>query len=451
MDLETYARVVEENYQRLADILLSSNPDASKMQRLLTIDLLPTPPMKRGYAIWSEGLLAEAFAGLPTSAFPALLERLRTATDNQDTSRLYKALTMWGDRFATSLSDWLYSDTIRLQDCAIYGLTLYAKGLNALCDAETPSVESRLHQTHYPELARFTRDWELGVAPAALLSGHPRQALSQQLGKLLTDAADDAQRIAMLRCIGRLRAPYQPAPGLADAISALASDATSRTLEREAVIALCYLDRAHASEYIRQHWLHGEPQRNMAAEILGLARTDTAFEILQELMADPSAETRRKAISSIESFESGDALHVLLTRQDADAKTQRQLLRSRNQLKRRLQRKSGSRRSPSAIYSISPLVLLSQAPGKPIFTERELSAAIAPGLIADISSSRRYAVELGLLQRQGDVYRLSGMGTAAHWVEGYLQAGLDRYAGQPSDRQALGLGRQRENLNRSGI
>ena len=441
MDLETYARVVEENYQRLADILLSSHPDISKIQRLLAIDLLPTPPMKRGYAIWSEGLLAEAFAGLPTSAFPALLERLRTATDNQDTSRLYKALTMWGDRFATALSDWLYSDTIRLQDCAIYGLTLYAKGLNALCDAETPSVESRLHQTHYPEFARFTRDWELGVAPAALLSGHPRQALSQQLGKMLTDAVDDAQRIAMLRCIGRLRAPHQPAPGLADTISRLASDATSRTLEREAVIALCYLDRAHASEYIRQHWLQGEPQRTMAAEILGLVRTDTAFEMLQELMADPSAETRRKAIASIESFESTDALRVLHTRQDADAKTQRQLLRSRNQLKRRLQRTSSStRRSPSAIYSISPLVLLSQAPGKPIFTERELSDAIAPGLIADISSSRRYAVELGLLQRQGDVYRLSSMGTAVHWVEGYLQAGLERYAGQPSDCQALGQG-----------
>ena len=444
MDLETYARVVEENYQRLADILLSSNSDASKMQRLLAIDLLPAPPMKRGYAIWSEGLLAEAFASLPTSAFPALLECLRTATDNQDTSRLYKALTMWGDQFAMALSDWLYSDTIRLQDCAIYGLTLYAKGLNALCDAETPSVESRLHQTNYPELARITRDWELSIAPAALLSGHPRQALSQQLGKMLTDAADDTQRIAMLRCIGRLCAPHQPAPGLADAISGLASDATSRTLEREAVIALCYLDRAHASEYIRQHWLHGEPQRNMAAEILGLVRTHTAFEMLQELMADPNAETRCKAISSIESFASADALRVLHTRQDADAKTQRQLLRSRNQLKRRLQRKSSStRRSPSAIYSISPLVLLSQAPGKPIFTERELSAAIAPGLIADIASSRRYAVELGLLQRQGDVYRLSGMGTAAHWVEGYLQAGLDRYAGQPSDRQALGLGRVR--------
>ena len=182
----------------------------------------------------------------------------------------------------------------------------------------------------------------------------------------------------------------------------------------------------------------------MAAEILGLVRTDTAFEMLQELLADPNAETRRKAISSIESFASADALRVLHTHQDADAKTQRQLLRSRNQLKRRLQRKSSStRRSPSAIYSISPLVLLSQAPGKPIFTERELSAAIVPGLIADISSSRRYAVELGLLQRQGDVYRLSGMGTAAHWVEGYLQAGLERYAGQLSDRQALGLGRAR--------
>src|SRR5215470_11779395 len=133
MELQTYAGVVEDNYQRLADILLSANPDASKVQRLLSIDFLPAPPIPRGYAIWSEGLLAEAFACFPTTAFPALCERLRSATAHQDTSRLYKALTMWGDRFAMALSDWLVSDTIRLHVRAIHGLTLYAKGLNALC------------------------------------------------------------------------------------------------------------------------------------------------------------------------------------------------------------------------------------------------------------------------------------------------------------------------------
>ena len=46
----------------------------------------------------------------------------------------------------------------------------------------------------------------------------------------------------------------------------------------------------------------------------------------------------------------------------------------------------------------------------------------------DVSSSRRYAVELGLLERHADVYRLSGMGTAIHWVETYLQEGLRRFA-----------------------
>ena len=177
MDVHTYTGVVEDNYQRLADLLLSADPDASKVQRLLALDLLPAPPIPRGYAIWSEGLLAEAFACFPTVAFPALFERLRTATAHQDTSRLYKALTMWGDRFATALSAWLASDTLRLQARAIHGLTLYAKGLNALCDAEAPSLETHLHQTNYAELVRFTRDWDLGVAPAALLSGHPRHAL----------------------------------------------------------------------------------------------------------------------------------------------------------------------------------------------------------------------------------------------------------------------------------
>jgi hypothetical protein len=434
MELHTYAGVVEDNYQRLADVLLSSEPDASKVQRLLSIDFLPAPPIKRGYAIWSEGLLAEAFACFPTLAFPALLDRLRTLSDNQDTTRLYKALTMWGDRFAIALSDWLASDTLRLQERAIQGLTLYAKGLNAVCDAEAPALESRLHQTNYPELVRFTRAWALGVAPAAFLSGHPRHALAHQVGQMVVEVADEAQRIAMLRCLGRLCVPHQPAPDLVDAIATLAAEATSRLLEREAVIALCHLDRAQACAYMRQHWLDAEPQRSMAAELLGLARTHTAFELLLELMVDPSAATRHKALASLASFASEDALRVLHARQDPDPKTQRQLLRSRHELRRRVQRPSASpRRGPSAIYGISPLVLLAHVPGHAVFTERELSAALAPGLIADLSSSRRYAVELGLFARQSDVYRLSGMGAAVHWVEGYLQAGVRRYGGQPSD------------------
>src|SRR5919109_391411 len=194
MDLHTYAGVVEDNYQRLADILLSADSDAAKVQRLLALDLLPAPPVPRGYAIWSAGLLAEAFACFPTAAFPALWERLRTATANQDTARLYKALTMWGDRFAIALSDWLASDTIRLQERAIQGLTLYAKGLNAVCDVEAPALEPRLHQTNYPELVRFTRDWDLGVAPAAFLSGHPRPALAHQVGMLMVETDDEARR-----------------------------------------------------------------------------------------------------------------------------------------------------------------------------------------------------------------------------------------------------------------
>jgi hypothetical protein len=122
---------------------------------------------------------------------------------------------------------------------------------------------------------------------------------------------------------------------------------------------------------------------------------------------------------------------VLNARQDPDPQTQRLLLRSRHDLRRRLQRQSTStQHRPGAIYAISPLIFLSQVPGQAIFTEREWSAALAPGLLADIASSRRYAVELGLVERQGDVYRLSGRGAAVHWVEGYLQAGVRRYGDQ---------------------
>ena len=94
---------------------------------------------------------------------------------------------------------------------------------------------------------------------------------------------------------------------------------------------------------------------------------------------------------------------------------------------------SAVRKRHNAVYSISPLALLLQTPTTPIFSERELNASIAPDLIADVSSSRRYAVELGLLERHADVYRLSGMGTAVHWVETSLQEGLRRFA-------AIGVG-----------
>jgi hypothetical protein len=434
MDVHTYTDVVEDNYQRLADILLSPDSDASKVQRLLSLALLPAPPIPRGYAIWSEGLLAEAFACFPTVAFPALFERLRTATANQDTSRLSKALTMWGDRFATALSAWLASDTLRLQARAIQGLTLYAKGLNALCDVETPSLASCLHQTNYAELVRCTRDWDLGVAPAVLLAGHPRHVLAHQVGQMVVEATDEARRIAMLRCLGRLCVPHHPAPALVATLATLAAEADSRVLEREAIIALCHLDRTQACAYMRQHWLAGTPQRTMAAELLGLARTSAAFELLLELMVDPQADTRRKALASLASFASEDALRVLHAHEDPDPQTQRQLLRSRQELRRRVHHPAAApRRGPSAIYGIAPLVLLAHAPGQAVFTERALSTALPPGLIADSASSRRYAVELGLFERQGDVYRLSGLGAAVHWVEGYLQAGVRRFGWQPCD------------------
>lgn len=431
MELEKYAQVVEENYQCLADILLSSGPNASKVERLLSIELSPVTPVKRGYAIWSEGLLAEALACFPTQAFPRLLDVLQTAPDHKDLSLIYKALTMWGDGFASTLSDWLDVADRRLQGRAIHGVTRYAKLLNTLCDAETPSIETRLHRENYPELARLMREWEIGVAPIATLSDTPRMTLSQQLSHLLTDMADNAQQIAILRCLGRLCSPKLPLSDVVEKIVAVATDATSRTLEGEAVIALCHLDPAQASEHILQYWLQDDQRRNTAAEILGLVRTETAFEMLQELIADTNAATRRKAIASIESFGSVEALDVLNSLREPDQKTQRQLLRSRNQLKRRIQRKSlSARQGQHTVYAISPLILLSQVPAKPVFSERALQASINPDLIADISSSRRYAVELGLLERRADVYRLSGMGAAIHWVEAYLQEGLRRFAAE---------------------
>ncbi len=428
MELETYAQAVEENYQNLADILLDASSDEATVQRLLSINLAPVPPMKRGYAIWSEGIWAEVLACFPTEAFPQLIARLRTAPDDVDISRIYKALTMWGDGFASAMADWLHTADVRLQGRAVQGLTLYGELLNTLYDVDTPSVEMQLHRDNYPELARLTRDWEVGVAPTARLTGAPRATVIQPLMHLLSDGLDESQQIAVLRCLRRLYDPAQPLESVVESITDFAAHAASRTVEREAVIALCHLDRDRASAYMRAHWRQDEQRRQMAAEMLGLARTEAAFDMLRELMTEPHAETRRKAISSMESFESAEALEVLSTLQESDSKTHRQLLRSRSQLKRRLQRKAvQARKGQGAIYAVSPLVLLSQAPAKPVFSERALTLAMAPGLIEDISSSRRYAVELGLLERRTDLYRLSGMGAAIQWVEAYVQEGLGRF------------------------
>jgi len=394
--------------------------------------------MKRGYAIWSEGIWAEALACFPTDAFPRLLDVLRTAPDDKDLSLIYKALTMWGDRFATTLSDWLYTSDDRLRGRAIHGLTLYGELLNTLCDADAPSIETQLHRENYPELTRMRREWEIGIAPLAMLAGTPRFTLSEQLAYLLTGVTNDAQQIAILRCLRRLGgSPVELMVEVAEPIVTTATAAASRSLEREAVIALCYLARDRATDYMEQHWRQDEQQRQMAAEILGLVRTETAFEMLRELLADSNAETRRKAIASMEAFETTEALDVLNALQESDHKTYRQLLRSRSRLKRHLQRRSHpieAGKGQGTIYAISPLVLLSQAPAKPVFSEKALTTSVPPELIADISSSRRYAVELGLLERRADLYRLSGMGAAVRWVESYVQVGLSCFAADDRDQ-----------------
>ncbi len=427
--LETYADVVEENYHHLADILLSSASDASKVAQLLGLDFLSVPTVKRGYVIWSEGIWAETLACFPTAAFPRLVQALRSSPGDERLSLLCKALTMWGDHFADALSPWLDEGDAQLQGRAIRGLTLYAKALHTFCNAETPSIEQQLYRDQNSELPRLMRDREIGVAPPAALSGTPRLRLSQQLSHLLTHASDESQHIAILRCLGQLHHPKLALPEIAEHVAHVATHAPSRAVEREAVVALCHLNREQASAHMRTHWLHNAPERSMAAEILGFIRTASAFEMLQELLTDANAETRRKAISSLEAFASVQALEVLDALEERDQKAHRQLLRSRSQLKRRLQRKGVPvRKRHNALYSISPLALLLQTPTTPIFSERELNASIAPDLIADVSSSRRYAVELGLLERHADVYRLSGMGTAVHWVETYLQEGLSRFA-----------------------
>jgi hypothetical protein len=433
--LGTYAKAVEANYHRLAEIFLSSASESRKVERLMEIQFTPVPTIKGGYIVWWEGILAEGFACFPTTAFPRLLEAVRTAGTDEDLSLIFKALTMWGDGFAEALSPWLESEDVQLRRRALHGLTGYAKLLNTFCDpSHEPTLKQQLQRENYPELVRSMRAEDISASPTSVLSGSPRLKRLKQLSERLDRASEESEQIDHLRCLWQLWSARQDEnmDGFSSAVEktvAIATNAVSRKLEREALIALCHLEREGASEYVREHWLNDTQRRSMAAEMLGLIRTETAFEMLRELVTDTHPETRRKAISSIESFESVEALDLLNSLREREKKAHRQLLRSRSQLKRRIQRrgKPPVRRWEDTVYFISPLALLSRIPTKPLFSEQELNAALEKGIIADISASRRYAVELGLLERHGDIYRLSGIGTVVHWVETVLQEGLGRF------------------------
>ena len=319
----------------------------------------------------------------------------------------------------------------------LHGLSLYARQLQIFSVPEVETTEKRLQRENYPELVRFMRGYderseipgieEVGAPPAPSFSGRPLFELCY----LLCNDSDEPEQIATLRCLWQLHAsktghtmPQKWLLGVIERIAEVAKNALSRTIEREAVIALCHLKCERGSEYIRAHWLQDPQRRSMAAEVLGIIRTEGAFQMLKELVTDAAPEARRKAISSLESFEPVQTLAVLNSLTDNDKKVHRQILRSRI----KLTRKPRHKKRESGLYFISPLALLRRVPRKPIFSEQELNAQIEPEIIADVASLRRYAVELGLLERRGDTYRLSKSGTLIHWVETFLQGGPERFA-----------------------
>ena len=443
-----HTKAVTANYQKLAEILLKKESESWQVDRLLSLEPGPVPEIKRrGYSIWSAGVFAEAFACFPEIAFPRLLDALRLSDSNDTAFVLFKSLTMWGDEFAEALSDWLDDTETDIRLKALHGLSLYARQLQAFSGPEVETTEKRLQRENYPELVRFMRGHderseipgieEVGAPPAPSLSGRPLFELLDQLRHLLCNDSDAPEQIATLRCLWQLHAsktghtmPQEWLLGVTERIAEVAKNALSRTLEREAVIALCHLECERGSEYIRAHWFQDPQRRSMAAEVLGIIRTEGAFQMLKELVTDAAPEARRKAISSLESFEPAQALAVLSSLTDSDRQVHRQILRSRSKFTQKPRRKKRQR----ALYFISPLALLRRVPRKPIFSEQELNTEIGPEIIADVSSSRRYAVELGLLERRSDTYRLSKSGTLIRWVEIFLQGGLERFAASASRR-----------------
>jgi hypothetical protein len=427
MDFLEHTRAVAANYQRFAEILLSNESGLSKVNRLLALNLTPVPEIKRqGYSIGSEGIWAEAFACFPEFSFPRLLETARGGDASIAEPILLKSLSMWGDVFAEVLSDWVADADPEIRRKGINGLTLYARQLEVFCDPETPTTETRLQRENYPELVWLMREREIGAPPVRLLTGTQRRRWLALLAKRLEADLNEQEQILTLRRLWQLYQPVMPRDWLdatTEHIGAIAEKTASRTLEREAIIALRRLDADFALEHIRRHWLKDAQRRNMAAEALGLFRTEAAFQMLKELVIDENPETRRKAVSSLESFDSTLALPLLDSLRDAHKDVQRQILRTRSKFTRKFR---GERRQ-SSLYFISPLALLRRVPMKPIFSEQELNAQIEPELIADVSSSRRYAVELGLLERRGDTYRLSKIGAVIHWVESFLREGLEQF------------------------
>jgi len=249
MDLHAYASVVEDNYQRLADILLSADPTRRKCNACWR---LTSSPHRRSRAATPSGPRvcwprpSPAFPPRPSQPYGKLAHRDRQTR----TYRVCPKPSRCGaTAFATALSAWLTSDTLRLHARAITASPSTPKGSNVLCDAEAPRSRPTCIRPNYAELVRFTRDWDLGVAPRGPALWTPPPRLNAPGGHAGVETADEARRIAMLRCLSRLCVPHQPVPDLGDTLATLAAEADSRRLEREAIIALCHLDRTQACAY----------------------------------------------------------------------------------------------------------------------------------------------------------------------------------------------------------
>jgi RNA polymerase sigma-70 factor (ECF subfamily) len=356
-------------------------------------------------------LVTSALLCYPAAAYPRLLDQFWSGTRGD----VLYALGRTGDRFAATLIDTLRAGDPRRRARALEGAEAIARGLRCDAPGDAPDEDRMALE------ARFRRKW----APPLSRDRDPvvLAALAEAIGQRLEEMTAGEQ-VRAVSVLGWLRSrPHQPA------VEALARDGTG-PVRLAAIRALAELGAADAAGLLADLAERGtSAERAAALDALGRLQVDAARALAARATTDPDPLVCRAGTFALGSLD-GDASALLaLSRGPAapNREAARRALHARRQQQtagaaappRRLHPRVGFH-TPNPPYHVSVEAAIRHLPEDRSYSEADLTRRIAE-LCADYSSTRRYLVEGGLMQRERGIYRLTPLGAAVWRVERCLR------------------------------
>ena len=372
----------------------------------------------------SAALLDSAFQCFPEEAFSRLWARFEVARDQEELFRtpdvLY-GLCRSAQRFADALVPMLEGDDARRVRLALAGVEglgrslrmwLNVQGEESSDGALAADVEERL----YVNERRQRRKWPLLRAEDV-----GRESLESLAAPVVTvlHRTEASHREAALRGLGLLKVPTH-----LDAIRAAASDSES-SVRTAALVALGEMADAEAGDLVlRAAESSDAAERRAAVEVLSRLKPGGALERLLALIDDKDASVRRSAVVALGEFdEARPRLEAVLRGGDRNlARAAADALMggrrsNRGPLDATVKRKERAGLGGRPIARISADTALRFAmPELRVYEHKELTERLA-AVCSDYSSTRRYLVEEGLLERVGDTYTPTADGEVAWRVE----------------------------------